>query len=127
MSLIAPREGPALLLLGVVLVAGCGGASLEPSASVTANATASLQPLTREEAIAAAGPFAGAPPSAVVVRTEAGPFGQFDPDRNARSRFRRPTSGSGSSSSVILARSGSAVIIDYVTGALVETIKGITN
>jgi hypothetical protein len=126
MSLTAPRW-PAVLLLGVVLVAGCGRASLEPSASATANAAASLQPLTKEEAIAAARPFAGAPPSAVVVSAEAGPFGQFDPDRNTKVSLPPADQWVWLVEFRDSGEVSSDVIIDYVTGALVETIRGIAN
>ena len=140
MSVVAPRA-LAVLLLGVLLVAGCGRAasdaspvpsgtspsSAEPSSSATPNPSASLQPLTREQAIAAARGFAGAPPSAVVFKAEAGPVGQFDANPNGkmslppadhwvwRIEFRD------SSGNI------SGAIIDYVTGALVETYRGIPN
>ena len=83
MRLVAPR-GAAVLLLGLLLVAGCGRASVEPSASPTASPAASPQPLTREQAIATARGFAGVPPSAVVFKAEAGPFAQFEPDPNGK-------------------------------------------
>jgi hypothetical protein len=126
MSLAAPR-GSAVLLLGVLLVAGCGGASVEPSASASANPAASLQPLTREQAIAAARGFVGASPSAVVVSAEAGPFAQFEPNPNTKVspppadrwvwdiEFREPNG------------IGQGAIVDYVTGALVEASIGIPN
>jgi hypothetical protein len=125
MSLIVPKW-PAVLLLGTVLVAGCGRASLEPSASATASAAASLQPLTKEEAIAAARPFAGAPPSDV-VSAEAGPFGQFDPDRNAKASLPPADKWVWFVEFRDSGEVSSAVIIDYVTGALVETIRAIAN
>jgi hypothetical protein len=126
MSLVASR-GRAGLLLGVVLIAGCGGASVEPSASATPTAAASLQPLTREEAIAAARRVAGASPSAVVASAEAGPFSQFEPNPNGKMS---PPPADHWVWDIVFRESDEisrGAIIDYVTGALVETSIGITN
>lgn len=140
MSVVAPRR-LAVLLLGVLLVAGCGRtansgsplpsgtarSSAQPSSSATPNPTASLQPLTREQAIAVARGFAGVPPSAVVFKAEAGPFGQFDANPNGK--MSPPPADHwvwhiefGDSGGIM-----SGAIIDYVSGALVETYKAIPN
>jgi hypothetical protein len=121
----APRAR-AFLLLGVLLVAGCTGASVQPSASATTSAAASLQPLTREEAIAAARVFAGAA-TAVVVGAEAGPFAQFDASPNPK--MSPPPAGHWVWHIAFRDSSGnySDAIIDYVTGALVETSRTIAN
>lgn len=126
MSVVAPR-GSAVLLLGVLLVAGCGGASVEPSASATANPSASLQPLSREQAIAVARRIAGASPSAVVVSAEAGPFAQFEPNPNTKMS---PPPADRWVWYVVFRESAEisrGAITDYVTGALVESSIGITN
>jgi len=140
MSVVAPR-GLAVFLLGVVLVAGCGRAahdgsavpsgaspsSAEPTSSAMPKPTASLQPLTKEQAIAVARGFAGVPPSAVVFKAEAGPFGQFDADPNGKMS---PPPADHWVWSIEFGDSGgimSGAIIDYVTGALVESYKAIPN
>ena len=125
MSPKAPR-GRAFVLLGVVLVAGCNAASVEPSASATASAAASLQHLTREEAIAAARVFAGAA-TALVVGAEAGPFAQFDPSPNAKMS---PPPADRWVWQIEFRDSGgmiSGAIIDYISGALVDSYRGIPN
>jgi hypothetical protein len=140
MSAVAPK-GLAVLLIGVLLVAGCGRAandgspmpngtspaSAEPSSSATPNPTASLQPLTKEQAIAVARGFAGVPPSAVVFKAEAGPFAQFDANPNGK--MSPPPADHwvwhiefGDSGGIM-----SGAIIDYVSGALVETYRAIPN
>jgi hypothetical protein len=121
------RRWRAFLLLGVLLVAGCSGGSVEPSGSATVSAAASLQPLTRDEAISAARVFAGAPPSAVVVGAEAGPFAQFEPSPNAK--MSPPPADQWVWHVEFRDSSGiySDAIIDYLTGALVETSRAITN
>ncbi|MGZ6801349.1 MAG: hypothetical protein ACXVGR_16265 [Mycobacteriaceae bacterium] len=83
---------------------------------------ASLPPLTREQAIAAARGFAGVPPSAVVVSAEAGPFGQFEPNPNGKMS---PPPADHWVWSIAFANSDA--IIDYVTGALIETTRWIAN
>jgi hypothetical protein len=98
----------------VLLAAGCGR-------------TISPQPLTSEQAIAAARGFAGVPPSAVVSRAEAGPFGQFEPDPNGKMS---PAPADKWVWLIEFRDSGgitSGVIIDYVSGALVDTYRGIPN
>jgi hypothetical protein len=113
MTAVTPRV-LALLLLGVVLVAGCGR-------------PVNLQPLTKQQAIAVARRIAGAPADAVVFRAEAGPFRRFDTNPNGkmspppadhwvwRIEFR-------DAGGII-----SGAIIDYISGALVETYIGIPN
>lgn len=89
--------------------------------------TASLQPLTREQAIAVARGLAGVSPSATVVSVEAGPFGRFEPNPNGKMSpppadhwvWRIAFGGSGASNS--------GAIIDYVTGALVYVFMAIPN
>ncbi len=140
MSVVPPR-GLAVLLLGVLLVAGCGGAAngssavpsgasspgAESSSSATAKPTASPQPLSKEQAIAAARRFAGVPPSAVVVKAEAGPFGQFDPNPNGK--MSPPPADHWVWYIEFRDAAGlvASAIIDYVSGALVETVRGIPN
>jgi hypothetical protein len=126
MSVMAPR-GSAVLLLGVLLVAGCGGASVEPSASATTNPSASLQPLGREQAIAVARRIAGAPLSAVVVSAEAGPFAQFDPSPNAKMSPPPADHWVWHIEFHDSDGTGWGAIIDYVTGGFVEASIGITN
>ncbi len=140
MRVVASR-GHAVFLLGVLLVAGCGRPAIdgspvpsgvsasraEPSASATPNPSASLQPLTREQAIAVARGFAGAPASAVVFRAEAGPFGQFDPNPNGKMS---PPPADHWVWRIDFRDSGgiiSGAIIDYVTGAPVDAYIGIPN
>jgi hypothetical protein len=140
MRVVAPRS-LAALLLGVLLVAGCGRAandgspvpsgaspsSADPSPSPTPYPTASLQPLSKEQAIAAARGFAGVPPSAAVFKADAGPFGQFEPNPNGKMS---PPPADHWVWRVDFRDSGgniSGAIIDYVTGALVDSYKGIPN
>ena len=106
---------------------GTSPSSAEPSSSATPNPSASLQPLTREQAIAVARRIAGAPASAVLFRAEAGPFGQFDANPNGKMS---PPPADHWVWRIDFRDSGgiiSGAIIDYVTGTLVETYRGIPN
>jgi hypothetical protein len=140
MGVVTPRV-LAVLLLGVLLLPGCSRAagdgspvpsgtspsSAEPSSSATANPTASLQPLSKEQAVAAARGFAGVPPSALVFKAEAGPFGQFDANLNGKMS---PPPADAWVWRVEFRDSGGIIagaIIDYVTGALIEAYKGLPN
>lgn len=107
MSAVTPRVFAALLL-GVVVVAGCGR-------------PVTVHPLTKEQAIAVARRIAAAPASAVVFRAEAGPFGQFDPDPNGKMS---PPPADHWVWRIDFRDSGgiiSGAIIDYISGAPVET------
>lgn len=146
MRLVA-RGGVAVLLLGALLIAGCGptasGGSPVPSsparssgapsptatlASAAPSVVPSAAPLTKDEAIAAARGFAGVSPSATVVSAEAGPFGQFDPNPNGKMSpppadhwvWRIQFRDAGTN---IVA----GAIIDYATGALIEVSLGVPN
>ena len=142
---IAALRGLAVLLLGVLPVAGCGRvtnpgspvpsgtarSSAVPSpsspASPTASVVPSVAPLTKDEAIAAARGYAGVSASAAVVSAEAGPFGQFDPNPNGKMS---PPSADHWVWRIEFRDSGamiSGAIIDYVTGALVEVFRAIPN
>jgi hypothetical protein len=113
MRVVVPRF-LAVLLFGVLLVAGC-------VREVT------VQPLSKEVAIAAARGFAAVPPSAVVVKAEAGPFGRFEPNPNGKMS---PPPADHWVWHVQFRDSGgiiSGAIIDYISGALVETYIGIPN
>ena len=113
MSVAAARV-LAVLLLGVLLVAGCDRA-------VTA------RPLSKAQAIAIARGFAAVPPDAVVVRAESGPFGLFDANPNGKMS---PPPADHWVWLIDFGDSGGIsrrVIIDYVSGALVENVIGITN
>jgi hypothetical protein len=140
MSVVAPRI-LAVLLLSVLLVAGCGRAandgspvpsrtapsSAQSPPSATPNPTASLPPLTKEQAIAAARGFAGVPASAVVFKAEAGPFSQFDANPNGKMS---PPPADHWVWRIDFRDSGgitSGAIIDYVSGALIEVSLGIPN
>jgi hypothetical protein len=113
MSVAAPRV-VAVLLLGVLLVVGCVH-------EVT------VQPLSKEQAIAAARGFAAVPQSAVVVRAEAGPFGLFVANPNGKMS---PPPADHWVWLIDFRDSGGiirGVIIDYISGALVESVIGIPN
>jgi hypothetical protein len=105
------------LLIGGVLLGACSAQTPSPSPT----------PLTKEEAIAVARGLAGAPPSAVVFRADAGPFGQFEPDPNGKMS---PPPADHWVWRVDFRDSGgiiSGAIIDYVTGAPVDSYRGIPN
>jgi hypothetical protein len=146
MRLVA-RECVAVLLLGALLIGGCGrtanGGSAVPSgtgrssaapspttviASVAPSVVPSAAPLTKDEAIIAARGFAGVSPSATVDSAEAGPFGQFEPDRN--DKVSQPPADHwvwdvqfrDAGTNIV-----AGAIIDYVTGALVDIYLGIPN
>ena len=117
-------------VVAVVALSACSAtasSSSQPTAVPTPNPTASPQPLTREQAIAAARGFAPAPASAVVFRAEAGPFGKFEANPNGKMS---PPPADHWVWRIDFRDSGgiiSGAIIDYVTGALVDSYIGIPN
>ena len=101
---------------GSHLASGTPIASATPSAS----AAASLVPLGRDQAIAIARRFALDVGTNGIVQAEAGPFQQFDPDRNAKISQPPPdhwvwrVTSTGQISTCY-------VILDYYTGQFIET------
>ena len=93
--------------------------TLIASATPSASAAASLVPLGRDQAIVLARRFGLDVGTNGIVQAEAGPFQQFDPDRNAKISqpppdhwvWRVTSTGQISTSSVIL---------DYYTGQFIE-------